>query len=167
MLRLYPSKLLRFLVLIVFIYLLNLLTGLQYYLWLEKSFENEFDSSIIKINLNEINEENAEKLLGSPKYSIENQFRIRNEDFCSIKSNRTRLLILVKSAIGNFDARQAIRLTWANHFNFENNSIRVAFVVGMSSKNISILSESQQYKDLIQIDKTDDYYHNSCKKETK
>lgn len=163
MFRFNLTKLLRFLTLIVFIYILNLLTGLQYYLWLEKSFENEFDSSIRKINLNEINEENVENILGSATNLIENDFQIRNEHFCSIKTNETRLLILVKSAIENVDARQAIRLTWANPKNFENNSIRIAFVVGMSRKNLSIENEFQQYKDLIQIDKIDDYYHNSYK----
>lgn len=43
------------------------------------------------------------------------------------------------------------------------NEIFYYFILGTNPKNFSIQKESKEYNDIIQIDKIDFYYHNSCK----
>lgn len=151
------------------IYLLNICFGVQYYLWSERSFELEYHLTMTRIDLNQIDENHPEKSLGPSKYFLSNRFLISNEHLCQINDGQpfVRLLILVKSAIEHVDAREAIRRTWAKKNRLEENSIRLAFVLGQQETNrklnISIENESNQNKDLIQIDQVDSYYHNSYK----
>ena len=148
-------------------YLFNLLTGVQYYLWSEKSFQNEYHLTMTKIDLRKLNETYPEKTLGEPKFVLSNDFLIKNPYLCHGGSvsptNEPRLLIFVKSAIQNRQARQAIRMTWAKKDFLQKNSVRVAFVLGMNKETFNIDQESKDFGDIIQIDKIDYYYYNSCK----
>ncbi len=161
--RFYSSFCIKFLICLIIIYLLNLITGVQYYIWSEKSFENEYHLTMTKIDIKKIDEEYHEKILGPRKYFLSNQFLIKNEYLCNNENEQPYLIILVKSAIENWKARQAIRMTWAKKEYLEKHSIQIAFVLGLSEYNITIEKESQRYQDIIQIDKIDYYYHNSCK----
>ncbi|XP_078033491.1 beta-1,3-galactosyltransferase 1 isoform X1 [Augochlora pura] len=66
------------------------------------------------------------------------------------------LLIVVCSAITNYNARTAIRNTWANKTILEtiyNSTVKVAFLLGQSDNdtlNNVIADENQQYNDIIQ-----------------
>ncbi|UJR24031.1 hypothetical protein I4U23_026996 [Adineta vaga] len=155
-----------FLCFVVF-YLLNILTGVQYYLWSEKSFQNEYSLTMTKIDLTKLDEEYPEKILGVPKYILSNDFIIKNQYLCHKENvqinSEPHLLILVKSAIQNQQARQAIRMTWAKKDFLEKNSIKIAFVLGINEENFNVNEESKQYRDIIQIDKKDYYYYNSYK----
>ncbi|CAF1288558.1 unnamed protein product [Adineta steineri] len=167
----------KFILCLVIIYLLNLIIGVQYYLWSERSFENEYRLKMTHIDIRNIDEENPEKILGISTNIIAHEFIIKNEYLChdgnQTTTNQPHLLILVKSAIENSKARQAIRMTWAKKDFLQTNSIKVAFVVGISKsekdspntnkKTLHVEKESQQYGDIIQIDKLDFYYHNSYK----
>ncbi|CAF3936543.1 unnamed protein product [Rotaria sordida] len=162
---------------IIIVYLLNAILGVQYYIWSEKSFENEYHLSMTQIDIRKIDEDNPEDILGLPKYIISDRFIINNEYLCnhgnSVTIIQPHLLILVKSAVENWKARQAIRMTWAKNDFLEKNFIKLAFVLGTirsqkfsSSANqqyFNVEKESKQYKDIIQIDKIDFYYHNSYK----
>lgn len=156
--RLHLSTFFKCILLLLIIYILNLLTGVQYYIWSEKSFENEYSLQMTRIDLNILDELQPEKSLGIPKYELHRRFLISNQYFCS---NDEQIIILVKSAIENFQARQAIRMTWANKDLLNKHSIKVLFVLGRSELDLSI---EKQYNDLIQIDQIDNYYHNSCKR---
>lgn len=125
--RLHLSTLFKCLTFLLIIYFLNLVTGVHYYIWSEKSFENDYSLRMTKIDLNQLDEEHPEKILGEAKTIIHTEFRLKNEYFCSNQSN---VIILVKSAIENIQARQAIRLTWANHNLLQKYSIKILFVLG-------------------------------------
>ncbi len=111
------------------LYLLNVITGVQD-LWSEKSFKDEYHLTMTKIDLTKIDEEHPENVLGEAKYILPNKFLIKNQYLCNDKQSHPHLLILVKSAIENWKARQAIRMTWAKREFLEKNSIKLAFVLG-------------------------------------
>ncbi|CAF3638816.1 unnamed protein product [Rotaria sp. Silwood1] len=162
---------------LIILYLLNTILGVQYYLWSERSFKNEYHLSMTQIDITKIDENNPEEILGLPKYIISNRFIINNEYLCNHENSVTiiqpHLLILVKSAVENWKARQAIRMTWAKNDFLEKNNIKLAFVLGLirsqkfssnaNEQNLSVEKESKQYKDIIQIDQIDFYYHNTYK----
>jgi hypothetical protein len=113
----------------------------QYYVWSEKSFENEYHLTMTRIDVTKIDENNPERMLGSPKNIISNIFIIKNEYLCDyggFKSDiKPHLLILIKSAAENWKARQAIRLTWGKKDFLETNFVKLAFVLGkFYSKNL-------------------------------
>jgi hypothetical protein len=83
-----------------------------------------------KIDITKVNEENLERILGPPTNLISNTFIIKNEYLCNDENSPPHLVILVKSAIENWKARQAIRITWAQKHFLDQNSIKVAFVLG-------------------------------------
>ena len=87
-----------------------------------------------RIDLKTIDESNPEKTLGTSKYVLGNEFIIKNEHLCEQHNvsaiDEPHLLILVKSAVDNRKARQAIRMTWAKKDVLAKNSIAVAFVLG-------------------------------------
>ena len=159
--RLHLSTLIKCLILLLMIYIFNLITGVQYYIWSEKSFDNDYSLIMTRIDLNSIAEEQPEKNLGLPRYELYREFLIGNERFCS---NDHQIIILVKSAIENVRARQAIRMTWANREFLQKNFIKVLFIVGRNDDQLTIEKEYEEYEDLIQIDQLDNYYHNSCKR---
>ena len=155
------ANLLRSLLALLIIYSINILFGVKDSLWSEKSFENEYHLTMTRIDPQLVNEANAGRILGPPKYHVSTRYLIANEGVC--QSGDVRLLILVKSAITNAEARQAIRLTWANKASLSKNSIRLAFVLGRHENNITVDRESKQHGDIIQIDHIDNYYSNSRK----
>jgi hypothetical protein len=100
---------------ILILYYLNFLIGFQSYFWSEKSFENEFYSRILHIDVVQ-EEENPLKVLGEPTNLLSNQFRIENEYLCGYASDPStiiypHLLLFIKSNIKHFKQRQAIRHT--------------------------------------------------------
>lgn len=121
-------------VLILILYYLNLLLGFKYYIWSEKSFENEYYSKMIHIDVTKV-ENSPEQILGPPNNIITNQFIIKNEFFCGRSRDPEtliypHLLILVKSSFQNSKERQAIRLTWGQKRNLYKKNIRLAFFLG-------------------------------------
>ena len=135
MYRCYLQSWIKLLLILLIIYLLNLFFGIQHYLWSEKSFDKEYHLNMFRIDLNKIDENHPEIVLGQPKYLITNDFLIENKYLCFKNKNENKremphLLILVKSAVNNYQARQAIRLTWANKKFLENYSFQIAFVLG-------------------------------------
>ncbi|CAF1095250.1 unnamed protein product [Rotaria magnacalcarata] len=165
--RFHCTTIIKCILCLIILYLLNVTFGVQYYIWTERSFENEYHLRMTHIDITKLDEENPEKVLGVPKYIVSNTFIINNEYLCnngdSETVNNPHLLILVKSAVENWTARQAIRMTWAKKEFLEKNNIKLAFVLGANEQNFSVEKESQYYKDIIQIDKVDFYYHNSYK----
>ena len=63
------------------------------------------------------------------------------------------VLVLVHTAISNFERRKLIRSTWGNLSLFETHKIRVAFLLGKPEKKhqqSAIKLESDQYNDIVQ-----------------
>ncbi|CAF1377424.1 unnamed protein product [Adineta steineri] len=152
---------------ILIMYYLNLLFGLKYYFWPEKSFDEEYSLNMIRIDATKI-EEHPERLLGSPKNLLSNHFLIENEYLCGRSLDpeillQPHVLILVKSSCEKFQERQAIRLTWGEKQQLGKKSCKLAFVLGENRHNISIENEMTKYGDIIQIDKLDSYYYTSSK----
>ncbi|XP_047000669.1 beta-1,3-galactosyltransferase 1-like [Schistocerca americana] len=90
---------------------------------------------------------------------------IPQADICSKK---LFLLIVVCSAVGNFEARAAIRQTWASApiVTEKASAIRVAFLLGVLKHNTlqeQVEKESVLHKDIIQEDFLDTYYNLTLK----
>ena len=82
-----------------------------------------------------------------------------NPDICGARSNNSSpeqnpyLLVIVCSAVQNFEARYTIRHSWAQDTNVKNN-VRVVFLVGQQINKThqeQLQSESDQYGDIIQV----------------
>ncbi|KAG7188669.1 hypothetical protein KM043_008292 [Ampulex compressa] len=82
-----------------------------------------------------------------------------------ICSSSPYLLIVVCSAVANYQARTALRNTWANKNYLDilyNSTVKIAFLLGQSDNdtlNNLVLEESLQYNDIIQ-EKFYDSYNN-------
>lgn len=77
------------------------------------------------------------------------------------KSNQSKLLIVVKSYVGNFEQRLAIRRTWGKT---TERGIQVIFVVGCQGYTQSLLQhECELYQDIVQGLFTDTYNNNIFK----
>ncbi|XP_030244697.1 beta-1,3-galactosyltransferase brn [Drosophila navojoa] len=78
-----------------------------------------------------------------------------------------RLTILVKSAIGNADRRQAIRKTWGYEARFSDVHIKRAFMLGTPAEGAGVkdaaLEEAKQHGDIIRADFVDAYFNNTIK----
>ncbi|GMT31316.1 hypothetical protein PFISCL1PPCAC_22613 [Pristionchus fissidentatus] len=78
-----------------------------------------------------------------------------------------RLLVIVKSAVGNFEARNAIRSTWGTEQSENEWGIRFVFVLGASQDRSimnRVMRESDNYHDiLLSTDFVDEYYNNGKK----
>lgn len=67
---------------------------------------------------------------------------LRPTDICSVSPY---LLIIICSAVANYEARTAIRNTWANKYNLDslyNSTVKIAFLLGQSNNdtlNVSII----------------------------
>ncbi|XP_076105996.1 beta-1,3-galactosyltransferase brn-like [Mytilus galloprovincialis] len=73
----------------------------------------------------------------------------------------TELIILVKSYIGHFEQRQAIRSTWGK---CHGENVRVAFLLGYSTElNEHARKEYAEHKDIVQGSFTDEYRNNIYK----
>ena len=82
-----------------------------------------------------------------------------------------RLVILVKSALENFDRRAAIRDTWGFERRFSDVPVRTVFLLGSSADNddgggelaAKVEEEHRLYGDLVQGDFRDAYFNNTLK----
>lgn len=115
-------------IVLTMIYLVNLLLGLDKYLFLERSFD-QYKSSMFKVDVDHL-----ESIGGKERFAIENKFRIENSGICLNKvrnsGSKVRLLIFVKSSVGNIRSRQSIRQTWGARKSLEENSVGLAFLLG-------------------------------------
>jgi hypothetical protein len=59
----------------------------QYYIWTEKSFENEYHLTMTNIDISKIDEQHPERILGPPNNIILNEFIIKNEYLCHYKND--------------------------------------------------------------------------------
>ncbi len=78
-------------------------------------------------------------------------------------SGTLKFLIIVHSDADNFLQRQLVRVTWAQHWLKEGMSMEVLFVTGLP-QNISMQPklemENSIYRDMFQVQSTDNYYNN-------
>ncbi|PAA59986.1 hypothetical protein BOX15_Mlig022717g1 [Macrostomum lignano] len=79
-----------------------------------------------------------------------------------------RLLILVKSGLGNRQFRDAVRSTWVNQRNYQRLGVQVfhAFVLGGSvsqTQQVRVNAEQAMHGDIIQQDFIDSYFNNTYK----
>ncbi len=124
----------KFFLCIMIIYFLNVVTDFQYYIWsgLGKLFQDKYYLPITHIDIRKL-EEN-EEYRGPPNNTLPNSYVISNKYLCRKDDLRTmkppHLLILVKSAIENKQARQAIRMTWGGKPRLDQYHIKLAFVLG-------------------------------------
>ena len=97
-----------------------------------KFFQVKANLPIAHIDIRKL-AENGE-YLGPSNHTLSSSFLISNKDLCGKDDLRTikppYLLILVKSAIKNKQARQAIRMTWGDKHRLEQHHIKLAFVLG-------------------------------------
>ena len=97
--------------------------------------------------------------------ALTRQFLIDKPNFCDTDNGASLdLLILVNSAVGNFEARQAIRQTWGK-FAVERGSL-LLFLIGNSRDaniNSKVKKENEQYSDLLQGAYIDSYYNLTLK----
>lgn len=90
------------------------------------------------------------------------------KDKCVLKGQQTlRLVILVKSALGHFDRRVAIRSSWGFENRFFDVPSKTVFLVGVhpwdQDGQEKINAESAKYNDIVQSEFVDTYYNNTYK----
>lgn len=77
------------------------------------------------------------------------------------------LVIIVKSAMANFERRQTIRNTYGDENRFPNLVIRTVFLLGVqgftSDLQLSVDRENQNFRDIVQADFIDTYFNNTIK----
>ncbi|RWS09456.1 Beta-1:3-galactosyltransferase brn-like protein [Dinothrombium tinctorium] len=109
------------------------------------------------------------------RFVIENKFKCKNERKHSFEN--IRVLIMIKSAVKNTKARDAIRNSWGFEHRFSDVLIKRVFVLGSCERvwfeNVEsggekpcqdvIDDESMKNNDIIQIDFIDNYYNNTVK----
>ncbi|GAB0095749.1 Beta-1,3-galactosyltransferase brn [Sergentomyia squamirostris] len=77
-----------------------------------------------------------------------------------------RLVFLVKSAMGNFKRRNAIRATWGFEKRFSDVIVRTVFLLGVGNSQETqklIEIEATSYGDILQADFLDTYFNNTIK----
>ncbi|XP_060581146.1 beta-1,3-galactosyltransferase 1-like [Ruditapes philippinarum] len=100
----------------------------------------------------------------NPKYAltINSSYLIENPNLCKRALNLS-VLVVVNSATGNFERRQAIRATWTNDsFYHHLGKVKVMFLLGKRLNNITqemIKKEFEAYADILQGDFVDTYYN--------
>lgn len=95
----------------------------------------------------------------------QHRFKIRNEQRCLQTTSNLRLVLVVKSALGNRKRRDAIRRSWGFEGRFSDVHIRRVFVVGTGdpATQDAIDAEHTEHSDLVQADFVDAYYNNTIK----
>lgn len=81
-------------------------------------------------------------------------------------SNPPRLTILIKSAVGHTQRRDAIRRTWGYESRFSDVHIRRAFTLGVTGNDDDIAAidaENKNHGDIIQANFLDTYFNNTIK----
>ncbi|XP_038211832.1 beta-1,3-galactosyltransferase brn [Zerene cesonia] len=132
-----------------------------------KSFDNNFDYPL-NIDIQPI----VNDVLSGRKPSVTpiNYYPYRfltNSGKCST-IKQLDLFIIVKSAMGNFDHRSAIRQTFAKENAVRGKTVKTLFFLGIddapkSETQMKIDEEMAQFKDIIQIDFLDTYFNNTIK----
>ena len=88
-------------------------------------------------------------------------YGIRNGNICS-EINDLFVVVLVHTAIGNFERRKLIRNTWGNISMFQNHKMRIVFLLGKPDKNLyqrAINLESKLHGDIVQGTFIDTYHN--------
>ncbi|XP_014238811.1 beta-1,3-galactosyltransferase brn [Trichogramma pretiosum] len=84
-----------------------------------------------------------------------------------MEAESLRIVFLVKSAMGNFNQRTAIRNSWGFEKRFFDVPMKVVFVLGVNPGDSQIQhkvnTESAEFQDIIQADFIDSYYNNTIK----
>lgn len=86
-------------------------------------------------------------------------------DKCSSNAN-LKLLYVVKSALHNFEQRQAIRQTWGNQLHLSHVEVRRIFLLGTGFDpeiQRKVDEEDRLHEDIVQADFHDDYRNNTLK----
>ncbi|XP_017012033.2 beta-1,3-galactosyltransferase brn [Drosophila takahashii] len=76
-----------------------------------------------------------------------------------------RLTLLIKSAVGNVQRREAIRRTWGYEGRFSDVQLRRIFLLGQSALGgeKDVAWESREHGDILQADFADSYFNNTLK----
>ena len=99
----------------------------------------------------------------------ENTYKIVPEKICDNNDhNDYLLLIVVTSALKNFENRQAIRDSWGNLLKDRDSKVKIVFLVGEddstnSTSSQRVMMESNQYQDVLQATFIDSYYNLTIK----
>lgn len=91
-------------------------------------------------------------------------FIIKNENLC--RTENVTILVLVHTALANFERRKSIRQTWGNVHKFQPYNLRIAFIVGKSvNKTVQelIQRENALHRDIVQGNFLDTYHNLSNK----
>ena len=92
---------------------------------------------------------------------LSNYFPSKWISFLQIKVTDLYLLMIVKSAVQNFEQRRMIRRTWGNEIsNFKHFQTKTMFIVGSSIESKiqnEISKENDRYNDLIQVNVIENY----------
>lgn len=105
-----------------------------------------------------------EKPINEYKYS----FITPHRKHCKTRNNRKSLslILVIKSAIANFENRASIRDTWGNDKLLQKLNVKRIFTVGMSkntSIEASIKTENEKFNDILQANFIDNYQNNTLK----
>jgi len=78
-----------------------------------------------------------------------------------------RLVFVIKSAVPNFERREAIRQTWGYEKRFSDVDIRRVFLLGrlpsLPEQELAVDREDDRYGDIVQADFIDSYGNNTLK----
>lgn len=89
-------------------------------------------------------------------------FPINSFDCSTVK----QVLVIVPSAVANWEARQAVRKTWGEKSKLHKMQSRVIFLVGLTHNTTvteSLIIETNIYGDVVQVDIMDSYHNLSLK----
>ena len=113
------------------------------------------------------NNHNYTLLINNPyKCDVNPNEKDGDDDDAVIKHSKIYLVILVKSAIPNFERRDSIRRSWGREEQFQHIHTRTVFLLGFSNDKEAqqnVFQEDKKYQDLIQGDFIDVYFNNTIK----
>lgn len=157
------------LILLILIYIIDYFGILKHYFELDyyKKFEYPLEGDILKFahqfQFNKYSEVN-------PINFYDYEFIKTAKEKCNPKQEGRsipKIVVIVKSAMKNFERRNIIRQTWGNESRLVDSAIRVLFSLGISVKSPKtqdfIDAESDRYKDIFQANFEDSYFNNTIK----
>lgn len=141
--------------------------GISDYLY-ARSFEQNFDYPLnidIKPLIQQLMDDSRPEI--SPINYYPYKYLSPHPGTC-LSDDKLPLVILVKSALNNFDHRAVIRETWGGYDNLPIKFIKVLFFLGISETPKSdvqdmVDKEISQFADIIQCDFIDTYFNNTIK----
>lgn len=157
---------------ILLIYTLNFFGAFTHLL--EEDFYKEFNYPLKENALEYAYQIRKNQKSNVPPINVYNYtFLYKSEHKCrdgdnSDKFISPRLVIIVKSAMNNFQNRLAIRRSWGFEKRFSDLTIRTVFILGKSKTNDKGLQklidlEYNSYNDIVQGDFVDTYFNNTIK----